>query len=86
MAAAPSGRAVPAPSPASLRSGWSATTLTCMPESWVPLPLTVVPIPGPGAEDVLVADDGRVWTGTADGGLHVHDPETRTTTTVAATP
>ena len=56
-----------------------------MPESWVPLPLTVVPIPGPGAEDVLVADDGRVWTGTADGGLHVHDPETRTTTTVAAT-
>ena len=33
----------------------------------MPLPLTVVPIPGPGAEDVLVADDGRVWTGTADG-------------------
>ncbi len=34
---------------------------------------------------MLVADDGRVWTGTADGGLHVHDPKTQTTTTVAAT-
>ena len=42
----------------------------------MPLPLTVIPIPGPGAEDVLVAPDGRVWTGTADGAIHVHDPAT----------
>lgn len=51
----------------------------------MPLPLTVVPIPGPGAEDVLVAADGRVWTGTEDGGIHVHDPAAATTRTVAAT-
>ena len=49
------------------------------------LPLTVVPVPGPGAEDVLVAPDGRVWTGTADGAIHVHDPADGTTLTVAAT-
>ena len=49
------------------------------------LPLTVIPIPGPGAEDVLVTRDGRVWTGTADGVIHAHDPETHETTTVAAT-
>ena len=49
------------------------------------LPLTVVPVPGPGAEDVLVAPDGRVWTGTADGAIHVHDPADGTTRTVAAT-
>jgi sugar lactone lactonase YvrE len=51
----------------------------------MPLPLTVIPIPGPGAEDVLVGDDGRVWTGTADGAVHVHDPAAGTTTTVTAT-
>lgn len=51
----------------------------------MPLPLTVVPIPGPGAEDVLVGPDGRVWTGTADGAIHAHDPVTGATTTVAAT-
>lgn len=51
----------------------------------MPLPLTVVPVPGPGAEDVLVTDDGRVWTGTADGAIHVHDPRTHETTTVATT-
>lgn len=49
------------------------------------LPLTVIPIPGPGAEDVLVTADGRVWTGTADGAIHVHDPATGETTTVTAT-
>ena len=41
----------------------------------MPLPLTVIPIPGPGAEDVLVTADGRVWTGTADGAIHVHHDE-----------
>jgi len=49
------------------------------------LPLTVVPVPGPGAEDVLVGADGRVWTGTADGAVHVHDPVDGSVTTVAAT-
>jgi hypothetical protein len=29
--------------------------------------LTVVPVPGHGAEDVLVAKDGTVHTGTDDG-------------------
>ncbi len=51
----------------------------------MPLPLTVIPVPGPGAEDVLVAADGRVWTGTEDGGIHVHDPADATTRTVTAT-
>ncbi|GIL35803.1 SMP-30/gluconolactonase/LRE family protein [Phycicoccus sp. DTK01] len=49
------------------------------------LPLTVVPVPGPGAEDVLVGDDGRVWTGTADGVVHVHDPAAGSVTPVAVT-
>jgi len=49
------------------------------------LPLTTVPVPGPGAEDVLVAPDGRVWTGTAEGAIHVHDPRDGSTTTVTAT-
>jgi len=51
----------------------------------MPLPLTVIPIPGPGAEDVLVTPDGRVWTGTADGAIHVHDPSANETATVTAT-
>lgn len=29
--------------------------------------LTVVPVPGPGAEDVLIGHDGTAYTGTADG-------------------
>lgn len=29
--------------------------------------VTVLPVPGPGAEDVVVADNGLVYTGTADG-------------------
>jgi sugar lactone lactonase YvrE len=49
------------------------------------LPLDLVPMPGPSAEDVLVGEDGRVWTGTADGGLHVHDPADGSVTTVATT-
>jgi len=32
-------------------------------------PLTVVPVPATGPEDVLVDDDGAVWTGTEDGGI-----------------
>ncbi|MGL5928124.1 MAG: SMP-30/gluconolactonase/LRE family protein, partial [Dermatophilaceae bacterium] len=49
------------------------------------LPLRVVPVPGYGAEDVLVGADGKVWTGTVDGAVHVHDPVADTVRTVAAT-
>jgi sugar lactone lactonase YvrE len=31
--------------------------------------LTVIPVPGSGAEDVLVGDDDSVYTGTADGAI-----------------
>lgn len=31
--------------------------------------LTIVPVPGPGAEDVLVGADGTAYTGTADGSI-----------------
>ncbi len=34
-----------------------------------PTSLTVHPVPGHGAEDVLVADDGAVYTGTEDGSI-----------------
>lgn len=34
-----------------------------------PTSLTVNPVPGHGAEDVLVADDGAVYTGTEDGSV-----------------
>lgn len=37
--------------------------------------LTVVPVPGPGAEDVLVAADGTVYTGTADGSVFAISPD-----------
>jgi sugar lactone lactonase YvrE len=41
-------------------------------------PLTVVPVPGHGAEDVLVADDGSVYTGTEDGAVwRVHSDGAR---------
>lgn len=33
------------------------------------LPVTVVPVPAAGAEDVVVADDGLVYTGTEDGSV-----------------
>lgn len=41
------------------------------------LPLTVLPVPGPGAEDVLVGTDGRVWTGTSDGAVIAMTPDGR---------
>jgi streptogramin lyase len=39
-------------------------------------PLRVYRIPGLGAEDVLVSEEGRVFTGTEDGTVHEIDPET----------
>ncbi len=47
--------------------------------------LHVVPVPGQGAEDVLVGDDGRVWTGTADGSIFAIEDEGRRITRVART-
>lgn len=41
------------------------------------VPITTVPVPGPGAEDVLVGPDGRVWTATADGAVIVTTPDGR---------
>jgi sugar lactone lactonase YvrE len=37
--------------------------------------LTVHPVPGPGAEDVVVAPDGSVMTGTADGAIWRLSPD-----------
>lgn len=37
--------------------------------------LTVVPVPGPGAEDVLVGHDGTAYTGTADGSIFAVSPD-----------
>lgn len=39
------------------------------------LPVRLVPVPGHGAEDVVVADDGTVYTGTADGQVHAISPD-----------
>lgn len=39
--------------------------------------MTRVPVPGAGAEDVLVGPDGRVWTATADGAVIVVTPDGR---------
>lgn len=38
--------------------------------------LTVIPVPGAGAEDVLVGTDGAVYTGTEDGAILRVDPDT----------
>jgi sugar lactone lactonase YvrE len=38
-------------------------------------PVTVHPIPGMGAEDVVVGDDGLVYTGTEDGTIFVLRPD-----------
>lgn len=46
-------------------------------DSTTSLPLTRVPVPGPGAEDVLVGPDGRIWTATADGAVIVTTPDGR---------
>ncbi|HSV41386.1 MAG TPA: SMP-30/gluconolactonase/LRE family protein [Nocardioidaceae bacterium] len=39
-------------------------------------PIRVFPIPGTGTEDVLVGDDGLVYTGTVEGVIHELDPAT----------
>jgi sugar lactone lactonase YvrE len=46
---------------------------------------TVHPVPGPGAEDVVVAPDGTVHTGTEDGAVWALDPATGSTRRIADT-
>ncbi len=48
--------------------------------------LTVVPVPGVGAEDVLVGDDGTVYTGTEDGAIFAVAPDGGRVTRVGRTP
>lgn len=51
-----------------------------------PLPeLRVLPVPGRGAEDVLVGPDGRIFTGVEDGRIVAVSPDGRTTEVVADT-
>ena len=47
--------------------------------------LTVIPVPGEGAEDVLLGDDGTVYTGTADGSVLAVRPDGDQVTRVART-
>lgn len=47
--------------------------------------LTVHPVPSMGAEDVVVAPDGTVFTGTEDGAIWAVDPATGSTRRVADT-
>lgn len=47
--------------------------------------LTVVPVPGHGAEDVLVGPDGTVYTGTDDGSIFAVEPTGGTIRRVART-
>jgi len=47
--------------------------------------LTVITVPAPGAEDVLVGDDGAVWTGTEDGSIWRIAPDTGGVRRVART-
>jgi sugar lactone lactonase YvrE len=48
--------------------------------------VTVIPVPGAGAEDVLVADDGTVFTATDDGSVFAVRPDGDQVTRVARTP
>ncbi|GAA1929888.1 SMP-30/gluconolactonase/LRE family protein [Nocardioides hwasunensis] len=47
--------------------------------------LTVHPVPGPGAEDVVVGLDGTVFTGTEDGAIWAVDPASGSVRRVADT-
>lgn len=47
--------------------------------------VTVLPVPGPGAEDVVVGDDGLVYTGTADGNVFAVRPDGNSVKLVGST-
>ncbi|NYG55707.1 SMP-30/gluconolactonase/LRE family protein [Nocardioides perillae] len=65
------------------------TSTTPHPAAPRTVPITVHPVAGPGAEDVLVATsgphEGSVWTGTEDGAVVRMSPDGRTSTRVAET-
>jgi len=46
-----------------------------MPPTSSQRPLTIVPVPGQGAEDVLIGHDGTAYTGTADGSVFAVSPD-----------
>lgn len=54
-----------------LRSGATRARFGSMSQPQTPQTrtLTVVPVPGPGAEDVLIGHDGTAYTGTKDGSI-----------------
>ena len=47
--------------------------------------LTIVPVPGQGAEDVLIGADGTAYTGTADGSVFAVSPDGNRIRRVGAT-
>lgn len=61
------------------------TSVARMVEAAADRALHIVQVPGPGAEDVLVGADGRVWTGTADGSIFAIEEEGRRITRIART-
>jgi sugar lactone lactonase YvrE len=52
--------------------------------SWA-MAFRVIPVPGQGAEDVLVGDDGAVYTGTEDGAVFRVSPDSGRVERVAST-
>jgi sugar lactone lactonase YvrE len=46
-----------------------------MPSTPASRTLTIVPVPGPGAEDVLIGHDGTAYTGTEDGSVFAVSPD-----------
>lgn len=53
---------------------WSPPGVRAIPE-FGPAELTVVPMPGDAPEDVVVDDDGVLWTGLSDGRIVRVDPD-----------
>jgi len=84
VVAAPAVRFAPCPASSILFSGDS---LPNMPSTTsVNEPIQVFPVPGQGAEDVLVSDDGLVYTGTDDGVIHELDASSGAVRAVGTTP
>jgi len=53
---------------------WQPPPVVALPD-FGPAPLTVVPVPGDAPEDVVVDEDGVLWTGLADGRVVRIDPD-----------
>jgi sugar lactone lactonase YvrE len=63
---------------------WQAPPVDPLPE-FASAPITVVPVPGNAPEDVVVDDDGQIWTGVDDGRIVRISPESGETTVVGDT-